>query len=491
MSWLRKFDTQKLVTAIVFLAIFAMAARVSMDTDSWWHLRAGQWILENRQIPGTDPFSYTRFGAPWQYPGWLVEIPMIAIYNLAGPGGLNVWTAVLVTLAFVFVWRTTRGGVFIRAFVIVLAATTSGVYWAARPYLVTFVLAAVFLSILEDYRVREPSRGYRQLYWLPALMIIWANSHGGFIIGLIILGVYLLSAINLRINDRRLSAGINWADFRPLVGIFFLCIIGISINPHGPVMLLYPFKTVGISSLKDYIQEWQSPNFHAIEVQPFAWLLLLTLAAVGISRRRILFTDLALVTGFGYLGLLAGRNIALFALVAPMVIIRHAAPITAAISRRLGFRPISLGMVPSAMATFNLVIATVLLLVVLLKIAIVVPQEANETAFARGLPVGAVKFIEEKQPPGRLFNSYNWGGYLLWTLPEYPVFIDGRTDLYDDELVSDWVKAVQAQPGWQEVLDRWEVRLVLLEPDRPIVSKLEIEGWQLLYKDEQAVLYGR
>src|SRR5512141_790592 len=122
MSWMRRFDMPRLVTVITFLAIFAMAARISVDTDTWWHLRAGQWIWDNQALLKVDPFSYTRSGASWQYPGWLVEVPLFWIYHAFGPGGLNMWTAGMVTLAFAFVWRTLSGGPFLRAFVMVLAA---------------------------------------------------------------------------------------------------------------------------------------------------------------------------------------------------------------------------------------------------------------------------------------------------------------------------------------------------------------------------------
>src|SRR5690606_13624710 len=96
-----------------------------------------------------------------------------------GPGGLNLWTAGMVTLSFAFLWRTLSGGLFLRVFIFVLAATVSAVYWAARPYLVTFLFAAVFLWILEDMRWGRIPPGSRRLLWLPVLMVIWANSHGG------------------------------------------------------------------------------------------------------------------------------------------------------------------------------------------------------------------------------------------------------------------------------------------------------------------------
>jgi len=167
-----KLTFKRLVILILFLAIFAMAARISVDSDTWWHLRAGQWILEHGRLPDTDPFSYTRFGAEWHYPGWLVEIPMVWIFNASGFGGLNLWTAFMVCLAFLFVWKTTEGNVFLQAFTLILAAASSGVYWAARPYLVTFVLTAVYIWLFETMR----KNGYRSMrrdsIWLMVLMIL-------------------------------------------------------------------------------------------------------------------------------------------------------------------------------------------------------------------------------------------------------------------------------------------------------------------------------
>lgn len=147
--------TKRLVIWITFLAVFAMAARISVDTDTWWHLRSGQWIVENQRLPYTDPFSYTRAGQSWEYPGWLVQIPMYVVFRIAGPGGLNLLTALLVTLAYFFIWRTLNGGVFLKAIAVVMAAAASGVYWAARPYMLTFVLSAIFIWILENERQKN------------------------------------------------------------------------------------------------------------------------------------------------------------------------------------------------------------------------------------------------------------------------------------------------------------------------------------------------
>jgi hypothetical protein len=256
-------------------------------------------------------------------------------------------------------------------------------------------------------------------------------------------------------------------------------------------MLLYPFKTVGIGALKGYIQEWQSPDFHAIQTQPFIWLLLLTFGAVGASRRRLALTDFLLFSGFAYMGFLAGRNIALFALAAAPVLSRHAAPLVEAWIRKLGLHSSLHTPLQKGSTALNSLILGVLFLAVLAKLTLVIPFNENQKSWQTGLPLQAVEYLRENRPIGRLFNSYNWGGYLLWALPEYPVFIDGRTDLYNDALIGQWLQVVKAEPGWQDILQRWDVHLILLESKTPLVSQLKEAGWRLLYQDDQAVIYAR
>jgi hypothetical protein len=137
----------------------------------------------------------------------------------------------------------------------------------------------------------------------------------------------------------------------------------------------------------------------------------------------------------------------------------------------------------------NWILLGVLILATGVKAALVFPPKENEKFMQQSLPVDAVEYMRHEKPEGRLFNSYDWGGYLLWALPEYPVFVDGRTDLYGDEIIDQWVQVVRAERGWQDVLDAWAVRLILLEPYRPVVDLLDGEGWRLLYEDDVAVVY--
>ncbi len=486
---------KKLVLWITFLAVFAMAARISVDTDTWWHLRTGQWILENGRVPVTDPFSYTRFGAEWRIPGWLVQVPMTLMYKAGGPGLLNVWVAVMVMLSFWIVSKAMEGGVFTKAFVIVLGAAAAGVYWAARPYMVTFLLTAVFLRILEDWRCGRKDR----LWWLPALMVVWANSHGGFAVGVIIYGVYAVGAIwrasqreRIRYDRRGDPAGRPYGlDLRKLILVGVVMIAAIAVNPAGPEMLLYPFKTVAIESLQDFIQEWQSPNFHERQVWPFAAMIFLILGAVGAAGRKMSLEDFLLTAGWGFMGLLAGRNIATFALAGTVVLARYAAPVVEGWSEKMGLQLRPERNPGRGMGVMNIVLVVVIALAAALKAASVYPEEVNREAFAEFLPVEAVAFLRSEMPEGRLFNSYNWGAYLLWELPEYPVFVDGRTDLYNDEVIGEWFKVVRAEEGWADVLEKWGVNVVLVEQGAPVVISLIENGWKTAHSDGTVIILTR
>ncbi len=476
-----------------------MAARISVDTDTWWHLRAGAWMVEHGTILQQDIFSYTKYGSNWEYPGWLVEIPMYWIYQHLGPGGLNLFTALMVTSAFMFVWLSAQEGVFTRALVVVLAAATSGIYWAARPYLVTFVLSAMYLWVLNGY-LQQPKGTFKNLLFvLPVLMVVWVNSHGGFAVGFLIFAIYYFAFIaECALKVERLPS--SWKlvplfDKDSVRSIVHLTMVGLLLvcaallNPANYRMLFYPFQTIAIEALSEYIAEWQSPDFQTMAVQPFIWLGLLVLASVGFSSKKLRLHEFMLIAVFGYMGLTAVRNIALFALVAPPVIVPRLNADIKRFLEKVPFFELKLETQNRKLGILNWSIFFILGLAVVFKASLVFPVAENERYFREGLPVKAVEFLRVTSPQGRLFNSYNWGGYLIWELPAYPVFIDGRTDLYSGEIMEQWLQVVRAEDGWEEVLRRWEVGVILVEADMPLVKELEGTEWQLVYQDDLAVIF--
>ena len=466
-----------------------MAVQPSVDTDSWWHLRSGAWILENGEILKTDPFSLTRQGQPWIYPGWLSQIILFSAYNTFGYAGLNLLTGSMVLIAFAILWATLKGKDLLRAFVLLLATSASGLYWSARPQIFTLALASACLLLLEGGKEGKLKR----LWILPPLILIWVNLHGGFIVGYILIGIYFLSevleALISCISDRRKLRD-EWEKRKKLLSVsFFVGITSIfagMINPHGPAILLYPFQTISIGTLQDYIAEWQSPNFHTPEVQPFILLLFITFLAFGISNKKRSVRELLLTIIFGYMSLMAVRNIGLFALVAAPVACRH---LNAGLSP-LFERARSQKELPEKLTkSINLILAILIAVAGLLRVALQLGDQVNVEHINQQIPLMAFEFIEREKPDGALFNSYNWGGYVIWELyPEYLSFVDGRTDLFSDEILNGYLDAWLAKPGWQVFLEEWGIRWALLEIDSPLAKAMIYEGWRVSYQADNAII---
>lgn len=476
---------KRLVSTVSLLAIFTMALRISVTSDTWWHLRAGSWILEHGQLLRQDPFSLTRLGQPWLYPGWLAQIGMVTTYERLGFPGLNLFTALSVLVGFAFVWKSVEAPALLKGFTFVLAAACAGVYWSARPQILSFALTGVLIWAL--HRARQ--KGGSAIWLWPVLIALWANLHGGFAIGLLLLGIELISAGLDSITPARFeltrSAGTSLSLGRIAAGTA-LSAAAVALNPNGPAMLTYPFKTVSIGVLQDYIQEWQSPNFHSLELQPFLWMLLLTLIFLALSPRRPSWRELITVGVFAYLAFLAARNVALFGLVALPVLTTHMnATLQSWLPRREGASQLP----QKTTRVLNLILFVALVAAAAAKSIAPLSKKVNEAAIEEQTPVAAVDFLLEARPAGPLLNSYNWGSYVIWALhPQYLSFVDGRTDLFDDEILVEYLQLWRADPGWEQIVERWELRVALLEPEAPITEELRKAGWRVLYEDPQAVV---
>jgi len=326
-------------------------------------------------------------------------------------------------------------------------------------------------------------------------MLLWVNLHAGFAIGFILLlGSLAGQAISLVFGGQG-PGTVTWRQLRKLGLVTAICVAVVPLNPFGLALYLEPLRTISIGVLQQFIQEWQSPDFHLLQFQPFLWLLLATLAALGLSRRRADLTDLLLAGGLAYLGLVSARNVSTAALVLAPLLTRHAA---AALDDLAASRPqlAALFAAPPERRTrpwLNGAILALVLLAALLKVIDASLPATNEKAIAARVPVQAAEFLEQARPAGPMFNSYNWGGYLAWRLyPDYPVFVDGRTDLYDDALLRQYLTAALGQPGYAQVLNTYQVNLVLVEQGSPLAQRLaENAGWRLLYSDDVSVIFQR
>ncbi|MEK9163689.1 MAG: hypothetical protein AAB261_10300 [Chloroflexota bacterium] len=521
--------TRRLALSILFLSLFAMAMKPSLDTDSFWHLRAGAWMLDNARLLTIDLFSYTRFNQAWINHSWLSQILMAIIYRVGGYGGLNLATAFVIVLAFVFVYRAGEGGQYLRAFIIILAATTSAVYWSARPQILSLLFTSIFVYVLYDYLWHDANR----LWLLPPLMLLWVNLHGGFAIGFIVLVIAFVGELlrtSLRgaffatkqsqsvteIASQRTLAMTVWSHAvspvrfvllgmtnskaRWIGAIGLACAIAACINPYGAQMLFYPFRTVSIGVLQNFIQEWQSPNFHQPEAQVFIVMLLATVAAIGFSRRRLDLTDFLLFAAFTALSLLAWRNVAAFAVVVAPILMRYANSAIEELQEKYPklnlqnpsglTRSVSLRGAPRDPKGLwvNWAIVLIIAFAVMIKTTDTMSAKTNDEAIAKLAPVKAAEYLKASPVSGKMFNAYNFGGYLIWALyPDQLVYVDGRTDLYDDELLKEYLNTALTGDGWERTLKDRDVRVVLVETASPLARALAASpAWSVRYQDPLA-----
>ncbi|MCB9450005.1 MAG: hypothetical protein H6672_01110 [Anaerolineaceae bacterium] len=481
---MRQLTTERAAVIILFALLFALAARIPTDTDTWWHIRSGEYTLTHGMIYA-DPFSFTKAGEPWINHSWGAQIILYGVWQIAGNVGLAVYTAGLATAGMWFIYQMCAGNAYLRAFVLVLGAATAAVFWSPRPQMLSFVLSAVVLYILHLHK----RRGIDRLWWIPVIMGVWGNLHAGFSIGFIFLGGSIAGEILGNIFTPKVEAVVPWRGIRKLMLVTLVSVAALLVNPYGLQILTVPFQTVGIGALQNFIQEWNSPDFHQQQTWPFIALLLGTLGAVGASSKRLDWRDFVLVAGTAFMGLLAGRNIAVFAVAATPVLTLHLA---AALDER-GWILTPARRATPRMARLNALLIGLVALGALAKVLIVLDAKTVQTAQEEFLPVLAVDYLNETAPPGPMFNSYNWGGYLLFARPDEPAFVDGRTDLYGDTfLTNDYLNTATGRDGWRETLDSYGIRLVMVEADSGLARALRDEpGWSLDYEDEQAVVFTR
>jgi hypothetical protein len=269
-----------------------------------------------------------------------------------------------------------------------------------------------------------------------------------------------------------------------LAGVSIACGALLLINPYGLDLLRVPFETVSIGALTQYINEWLPPNLLQTEVLPFTALLVISAVVLILNLRRTRPFELILLLVTGLLAVRAARNISFFALAAIPVLSVY---IDAFLTRR-GWTFTAATRVKPLAGALNLLLIGLIVLVALLKVYLSIdPRTIAEVRESR-FPVEAVRVMQAENTPPTLFNSYNWGGYLMANAPEFPVFVDGRTDLYRDFVLT-YLDVAGAQGDWRSVLDNYGVHTVLLEARAPLVSALRQEpGWRVLYEDALAVL---
>lgn len=462
--------------------LFGMRPDVLLsDADTYWHLATGRWVVEHVAVPKSDPFSHSMPGAAWTAHEWLSEVMLASAHRVAGWAGLIIAAALLFagTLAYVMRFLLARMQ---PVHALLFTALTAGMLMShllARPHVFAWPLLALWVGSLINAGEHQSGPPW----WLLALMVLWANLHGSFTLGLALGAALALDAVLACPSEQRGTAEWRWAGF------VVLSVAAAMITPSGWHGLWYTVQVMRMTVALDLIAEWHSPDFH--RPQPLELWLMLMLAIACSGRMRLPWLRLVLVLGLVHLALKHQRNVAILGLVSPLLI---AAPLarhwrtTAGAERDAEsldrvFRALAAPARPTAVAA------------VMTVAALLVGTAAQSGRFApvtERTPEAAVQAAVRAGAHGPVFNAYDFGGYLIYS--GVPVFIDGRADMYGDALLQRQINAMMLRdpadlPG---LLSDYRIGWTLLPPGTPALALLDrLPGWRRVHADAVAVVHVR
>jgi hypothetical protein len=421
-----------------------------------------------------------------------------------------VGAALALTLLLSLRWS---GRPWLAALVTALAALAGRYFWDIRPQMFTYLFLALFLLLIDDFR----SRGRTASLWpLAPLTGLWANLHGGFVLGPLVLGAYLLGdALDYLVRGHR-HRGRSALLTLPLAGGVLLSLL----NPNGYHLWLYPIRLTEHPDVLSFVVEWFSPDFHNAGYRLFELMLLLLLPAFLWGRERYATADLLLMAGAVHYSLYSARHVPIYLLLAAPVLARYFGgaldrlrdlsqeqpreaesgksdeePGVGAVAKpgfgmrlysRMKLRMEMRWLLPAVIGVGCLFLAAWHIRPVIGK------APFNHAIAAASFPSGAVEFLRRESPPGPIWNEYRWGGYLIWHLPERPVFIDGRAEVYYGGAFEDFIEIHRVRRNWQELLDRRGVQVVLVDTWALLARAMEASpSWRAAYSDPVATVFVR
>ena len=448
--------------ALVVFAFVAFSQTLFHDGDTYWHVAAGRWISGHHSVPAGDPFSFTARGRSWTTQEWMSETIMASAYAAASWPGLQILFACAVAATLLLV------GIELKRFIRPLHAAAAMIFLFVflepsllpRPHVLGWPLVTAWTLILLHAR-----EGHKAPPLAAALlMLVWANLHGSFVFGLVMLPFFVLEAF-LQESD--------WAKIVRGWGLFALASLAATlVNPSGLQALLYAFQVNAMTTLS-LITEWrpsslsQDPLFFAMTAA--AVLLLL------VKRPRISIARLLLIAFMFYLALTHARHQALFGLVSLLLV-----------ARSLGEPREPADSAPAERLALIAAVVFPFLVTCVARLAIPIPH--RDSPVYPGRAIAAVPRELKAQP---VLNAYDFGGALI--LDGIAPFIDGRSDMYGDEFVA---AAHRIELGDRQLFDaavrRWNIRWTILHPDEKLVAVLDSEpSWRRAYADKYAVIYVR
>jgi hypothetical protein len=459
-------------------ALICFFRDVLEDADVWWHLKAAEWVLAHGAWPTADGFTSHGAGSPWIAYSWLAELILYGLYRAWGVRGLVLYTAALsVAIVAAFHGLVRRLGTDRRAAVLLTLAAILGLITVQtpRPWLFSILLFVIELDLLLTAR-RTGNR--RLLFWLVPLFALWANMHIQFVLGLAVLGLALIEPLLARCLPREIvGRQPHTVSFAWMLSVFALCVGATLVNPYHYHLYEVAWQLVGQSRLWNLIQELGAMPFRSIE----NWLVLAVTVgaafALGCRGRRIPLLLVLLFPLAVYVSFRSQRDV-WFVLLVGLAVLACAVP-KPTVVKRLATSSWSWGV---AGAVALAVVGGSLLL----------GESRLRQRLAERFPVHATQFIAEEQCSGPMFNPFDWGGYLIFHLPQVPVGIDGRTMVHGEARILRHANTLRGREGWRDDPELSRARLVLLHRRAALTSLLRLDGrFRLIHEDAVAVVFSR
>lgn len=480
------FRTEPLFQTAIWLVLFALpmlvAVSAHVDADAWWHLRSGQWIVTEGKVPAADPFSSfgQETGKPWIAYSWLFEIMLYASHAALGPAGIVMFRLLLLLVVLLTIHRfiTSRVEQFASAVIITAAAFIALIpLGTERPWLVSILGCTLTLQVI--YALREGVSS-RWSWFLPVFYVFWANVHVQFVYGLLLLAIACAAPILDRVCHVGERNPADLASQRRLLTLSALCGLATLVNPYGwrlySVVLDFAFHPAA----HRHITELQALEFRSW----WDWCVLglAGFAAVRLGRQspRSWFEVMLLLLA-AWFGFRTRRDL-WFLVVAASAILCTAGSSS---ERNRNF-------VPKLWQYGALALA--LLALVSTYWTHQLSGGKLESALAHEYPVAAVEHVRADLEAGRchgpLYNHYDWGGYLIWSLPELPVSMDGRSNLHGDDRLDRMMTTWQGLPGWDRDPELTRAGVVIA-PVRTALSSLLLTDPRFahVYEDSVAVVF--
>jgi hypothetical protein len=515
-AWFR-FLAPSITDLIFIILLFAMssgalAPRLLGDASVGWHIRNGERMLRTHSITRVDPFSVTMGGQTWYAWEWLYDAKIAGIHHWMGLNGVVFFTALIIALTFALTLRLClqRGADLpVTALLLALSLGVSMIHLFARPHVLSWLFTVIWFQLLDSSESANPAASQRRLWYLPALMLLWVNLHGGFVLGFALLGLYLLSAVVRYYRSRDGEESRSLAQRSKTLGMVTVASLAASlINPYGYELHVHVYRYLTSRWLMNHIDEFLSPNFHGVAQQCFVAILLITIVALAAAHNKPSLSRVLVLLLATYSGLYAARSLPVSSLLFTLIV----APLwTQALTDARENENLSLRLraVVSRWQEFTGRVRNVELAfrghlwpvaAVFLGVLVCAHQGrlgATQWMHAhfdpKNLPVQATDTIVERGIREPIFAPDSWGGYLIYRLyPENRIFVDDRHDFYGVDFLRDYLKAIRLTPDWDKFLNEKHVNWALLPAGSALANMLEeTTQWNVVYRDGTAVLLER